>query len=49
MLGTTVGIHAIQRKESVHGVAQKVGVVKRAELEMDVMGHSVEVMGINVL
>ena len=45
----TVGIDAKQGKASADGVAQKVGVVKRVQLEMDVMDHLVELMGINVL
>ena len=44
----TVGINAIQSKASADGAEQKVCVVIRAQLEMGVMDHLVEIMNLNV-
>ena len=43
MLVRTVGIHAIQCKESVTGVARMAGAVAWVQLEMDVMDRLVEI------
>ena len=51
----TVGIDVTQGKASADGAEQKVGVVKntvslikKTQLEMDVMDHLVDIMNINV-
>ena len=49
MLVRTVGIHAIQGKESATGVARMAGAVVWVQLEMDVMDHLVEKMDMYVL
>ena len=49
MLVRTVGIHAIQHKESVTGAALMAGAVAWPQLEMDVMVPLVEKVDIYVL